>query len=277
MKKSCFLFVLLIALSLIPSVKASPDGWVSPSGFADPDSAWSDEVKAYDEATATFAVTSNVYQDVWTPYLHLTLGSAVQCSKVRFYISTMSLAWEALKISVYKDGGWVEVYNEDFPAPDKWNEVEFAEGSVSEAKISVKPHGFFGAVYGRLNEFDFWEIEEAPPETEFTFYETMNISASLTMWKAKMFSETETISISTVSYVWKEKLFSFSEKPSITDSLSVLKEKILAFMEFAETINPTSEAIFIFPSPKIPILFIGACLVLGLIGFVFILSRRKKK
>ena len=162
MKKACFLLIFLIILSLIPSTKANPDGWVSPSGFADPDSAWSDELKAYDEATATFAVTSNVYQDVWTPYLHLTLGSAIQCNKVRFYISTMALAWEALKISVLKDGGWVEVYNEAFPPPDKWNEVEFSQGSVSEAKVSVKPHGFFGACLGRLNEFDFWEVE-APP------------------------------------------------------------------------------------------------------------------
>jgi len=238
MKKLCFLFVLLIVLSLIPSVRANPDGWVSPTGFIDPDNAWSDEVKAYDENTATFAVTSNVYQDVWTPYLHLTLSSAIQCSKVRFYISTMALAWEALKISVYKDDLWVEVYNEAFPPPDKWNEVEFSQGSVSEAKVSVKPHGFFGAVFGRLNEFDFWEIEEAPPEEYFfSFSETMNVSASSYFWKAKMFSGTETVSISSDSNIWKEKGFYMTETVTVNDVLNVLKAKLLSI---TETMSSTS-------------------------------------
>jgi len=279
MKKACFLLIFLIILSLIPSTKASPDGWVSPTGFEDPDSKWANEPNAYDENTASASTGTHNFEN-WGWFIVLTLDSSITSDKIRFYVDEVVIPPYGINqkllvdVDVYKDDAWVDVFEGDV-VDQTWMEKTFVEGSVSEARLRFKNYGTL--LDYLLCEFDFWEVEEAPPETEFTFYETMNISTSSSFWKAKMFTGTETVTISSASYVWKEKLFSFSEKPSIIDSLSILKEKLMAFVEFMETINPTSEVIFIFPSAKIPILFIGACLVLGLIGFVFILSRRKKK
>ena len=278
MKKACFLFVLLIALSLIPSVKANPEGWVSPTGFEDPDNAWVNEPLAYDENTGTNAYTSvKVPLLTWTKFLHLTVDSAIYCNALRFYAyGGLPLDRFAIDIDLLVEGEWVDIYEGDFDGV-VWVEKNFSICFTSEVRIRFWAKDSYATWYARLYEFDFWEVEEAPAETEFTFYETMNISASSSFWKAKMFSGTETVSISSDSNIWKEKLFSFSESPSITDSLSILKEKLMAFVEFMETINPTSEVIFIFPSAKIPFLFVGAFLVFGIIGLIFILAWKRKR
>ena len=274
MKKLCFFLIFLIALSLIPSVFA--DDWISPTGFIDPDGKWFDEPKAYDEDVNAYAYSNWIDGFSWSSFLELTID-AITCDKVRFNALYGLYTINSIDLDVFRDGSWVDVYQGAF-LDHVWVEKSFVEGSVTEARVRFY-NSFFMQGMARVYEFDFWEIEEEPPPEEyfFTFSESMNISASSYVWKAKMFSGTETVTISSASYVWKEKLFFFSENPSITDSLSILKEKLMAFVEFAETINPTSEVIFIFPSPKIPILFVGLMVIMGLIAFVFFLSRRKKK
>ena len=111
----------------------------------------------------------------------------------------------------------------------------------------------------------------------FFFSETMNVSSSLKSWKAKMLYGSETVTVTSDSCVWKEKLFWFSESAIVTDALTVLKEKIMAFVEFLETIEPISEAIFIFPMTNMPVFFIGLMVVVSLIGFIFYLAYKKKK
>ncbi|GAG42945.1 unnamed protein product, partial [marine sediment metagenome] len=57
-------------------------GWISPTGFVDPNNNWTDEPLAYDEDTGTHALGPSIGVGAWTSFLELT-HSAISCNKVR--------------------------------------------------------------------------------------------------------------------------------------------------------------------------------------------------
>jgi hypothetical protein len=265
---SCHAILLLILLCSIHPVRANPDDWISPTGYEDPDGFWSDEVKGYDENTGTSTFGIGV---LWSKFLVFT-HDVLTSDKLRFWCNVNSGA--QIDVDVWDGSSWIGVYQGVF-AVGQWVEKSFSKCDVSKMRIRLYGTNPWLNLY-EIFEVDFWEVEAGAEEYSFTFYETINISTSLNIWKAKMFSTSETVSVATDSCFWKEKLFSSSEFLSVSDSLNVLKEKLLTFVEFFETINPSSEAVFVFPSPKIPVLFIELIVVAGLIAFIFLLSIKKR-
>jgi len=158
---SLFLVFLIVLLALtVSSVKASPDGWVSPSGFEDPANMWTNEPNAYDENTAT--LTENSFPVAgWHEPIILTLSAPITSDKIRFYALYDGIIYQnQIRVEVFKDGDWVLVY-EGVYTDKVWVEKSFVEGSVSKARIHIYSEVFLGLCGRNLYEFDFWG--EAPP------------------------------------------------------------------------------------------------------------------
>lgn len=136
-------------------------GWVSPTGFVDPDSKWSDEALAYDDDTGTNALNAKIN---WNSYLELT-HAALNCDKVRIYARD----WDAgaydpdLDIDVYYDGGWNNIFS-GLITKDTWVEktIPAGEKSVTAARIKSNTSGRGLLLY----EFDFREVVAAGIENK---------------------------------------------------------------------------------------------------------------
>jgi len=130
-----------------------PTGWISPTGAADPSSQWTNEARAYDENTATYA--SHTAAVGWQGYLELTLGSAIYCDRVRVYSDFDAYYTDKVSIDVYNTSGWIEKYNGTI-SNCVWTEVEFgAESNVTKARFRY--HYIRGSVIFWFYEFDFWQ------------------------------------------------------------------------------------------------------------------------
>lgn len=269
MNKAYFFLVLLIVSIPFASVKANPDGWVSPTGHAGTDVSWVAPHQAYDdnEATAT-AWGWGSSPCTYTGYLYLT-HDALTSDKIRFKAS--STQSDLVRIDIFYEGGGDDmIYFGGITGA--WQEVEFEEASVIKMRFRFHViNAFWGSSMPSLTEADFWEIE-AGQDLTFSFYETMSFSSSSFMWKEKAFQFNETVTCMHASFIWKEKIFSFAETVSGYPYASMNKELLLAFLE---SIQATSK-LFAPSKLNIPVLFVGACIVLGLIGFVLYLSRKKK-
>ena len=82
--------------------------WISPTGFNDPDTAWANEEKLYDENLTTATDVYTISGGTWTNYIELT-HSAITCSKIRFkeYYSTYI---DEVSIDVYYSDAWHNIY-----------------------------------------------------------------------------------------------------------------------------------------------------------------------
>jgi hypothetical protein len=130
-----------------------PTGWTSPTGAADPSSQWTNEARAYDENTATYA--SHTAAVGWQGYLELTLGSAIYCNRVRVFSDFDSYYVDKVSIDVYNTSSWIEKYNGTI-SNCAWTEVEFgAESNVTKARFRY--HYIRGSVIFWFYEFDFWQ------------------------------------------------------------------------------------------------------------------------
>jgi len=130
-------------------------GWLSPTGHVDPDSAWTDEVNAYDENTATFALTASE-----TAYLELT-HTAINCNKIQIWLGDEGLISPNVDIDVYYSSAWHNIHS-GVLVDDEWVEKEIGSTQlVTSAR--VKFNAAKDAHY--LHEFDFYEILSAPAVT----------------------------------------------------------------------------------------------------------------
>ena len=108
-KFSLLLSLALIASFLVPSSPVFAGGWVSPTGFSDPDSKWSDEAKAYDDSTATFANhATNTGPGVWGSFIEFT-HAELTASGVRVWVFTYGSTW-SIDVDIYYGGAWHHVY-----------------------------------------------------------------------------------------------------------------------------------------------------------------------
>lgn len=138
--------------------------WITPTGHDDPDSAWSDEAKVYDENTGTCA-TTQVPAVSWSSFLELTIHDIV-CSAVRFYATHILGKIDLIDLDVYRDGAWVDVYDGAY-ADQTWVEKTFTEGTVTKARARFRNSwGYETGV--QFFEFDFWGTD---PPTKPTLLE----------------------------------------------------------------------------------------------------------
>jgi len=154
-------------------------GWVSPTGFVDPEAEWEDEADAYDGSIYTFAYHRP--PRYWGDYLELT-HAAMDCNKVRYYVSTHEYITQ-ISVDVYYGDDWHNIYEGAF-TNDEWIEKEIGTTeSVTAAR--VKFYCLWGNGYSAyLNEFEFWEVAAST--------KTVDIDALLEA------TDTKTVALSTL-------------------------------------------------------------------------------
>ncbi len=129
--------------------------WRVPTGVSGD---WSRLNEAIDNNTSTRAVKS-VPAKSWSPWITVTLP-ALQCGKIRFW--SYYYITGPTQVEVYRDGVWVQVFNQVEINNNAWTEVSFTAGSVSQARFR-QYNGRSAAENTNLIELHFEETGEPPP------------------------------------------------------------------------------------------------------------------
>lgn len=134
-----------------PTGHSRPDVWESPTDFEDPDTAWIDEDKAYDEDLGTYALSDEI-GETYSSWLVLTRATAFVCDKVRFYVKFAEYTKKA-KIDIYYGGDWHNVYeNTNITEEGRWYEASFGTQLIRKARIAIAAAPTYSQY---LFEFDF--------------------------------------------------------------------------------------------------------------------------
>ncbi len=115
---------------------ASADGWVSPTGFEDPEGKWRNESRGYDENTGTFTDDYSLRLG-WAAYIVLTMNQPVRSSRLRVNADWWLGAADCVDIDVYKDGAWVDVH-EGSILNCAWDEKTFPSGMVEKVRFRYR-------------------------------------------------------------------------------------------------------------------------------------------
>lgn len=142
-----------------------PSGWVSPTGFADPDADWWNEPRAYDDDTTTYA--SNFWNVGWGGFLVLNTPAPLYSNKVRVNADYTDVDIQEVDIDICYQGNncqidnlaadWTHVFQGGNEAQwnCQWVAVSFPAGWVVKARFRynyLTPGGSYW-----LYEFDFYE------------------------------------------------------------------------------------------------------------------------
>lgn len=139
-------------------------GWISPTGYSDPGNQWSDEPKAYDGLTSTYA-SNNFGGSGWGQFLYLTLSSSKYCDRVRMYSDFGYGIVDYIDVDVYKNGAWTNVWQGAI-LDCSWDVKTFSPGTVTQARFRY--HYAAGGYFFWLYEFQFYEMPPVvnPPTAE---------------------------------------------------------------------------------------------------------------
>ncbi len=130
-----------------------PTGWVSPTGNADPSSQWTNEQRAYDDNTGTYATHTGAVG--WRGFLELTLSSAIYCDRVRVFSDFGYGIVDLVDIDIYNSTSWMDKYNGTINDA-AWTELSFsAETNVTKARFRY--HYLVNLYDFWFYEFDFWQ------------------------------------------------------------------------------------------------------------------------
>jgi hypothetical protein len=127
--------------------------WVSPTGYNDPNSKWSNEPDAYDGDIGTCALSSS--ESNWGSFIELT-HDAIDCDKVRHYSAYHATYRDQIDIDVYYEGAWHDVYEGNFPT-QTWDEKTIPGGTKSVTAARVRYH-HQSPSWAAIYEFEFNEV-----------------------------------------------------------------------------------------------------------------------
>ena len=140
--------------------QSAAGGWVSPTGFDDPDSKWTNEYYSFDDELESYTRSvHDISAPVWSSYLYLT-HKEISSDKIRFNARGGSQV-DAVNIELYKDGSWQTVYNGSFN-DGQWVQVTITSGKVTQARIQFHATLSNEGFYWQLYDFDFWKLSEKP-------------------------------------------------------------------------------------------------------------------
>ena len=130
--------------------------WVSPTGFVDPDTAWTNEANAYDEDTATKATGTG--SDLELSHAELN------CDKVRVWASFFrdNIPQEedyTITLDVYYSSDWHNIVTNEEHTKGQWEEISLGSTvAITAARLSMwSAIGGFESDRVYLYEFDFHE------------------------------------------------------------------------------------------------------------------------
>jgi hypothetical protein len=111
--------------------------WVYPVDYNDPEDAWNNEPRSYDDDVETKAgCTIHELGYIWTPDLELYLYEPYECEKIRFYAWYDSIHCMSADIDVYyEDLGWQDIFSGWYPDREMY-EIPVGGGLISRARIS---------------------------------------------------------------------------------------------------------------------------------------------
>lgn len=140
------------------TTKPPATGWVSPSGYSDPDGKWENQLLATDQDTVTYARSyHNINDPQWSSFIYYTHDPII-ADKVRLYARGLAQV-DLVYLDALVDGSWVHVYDGAFP-DQQWVEYGFAQGNLSQVRAqfhaTVGNQGFFW----QLNEIEFQKSSE---------------------------------------------------------------------------------------------------------------------
>jgi len=142
------------------------DNWISPTGFNDPDTAWTNGANVYDNNTVSYAINP-IPATSWSDYLELT-HSAISCSKVRFWAYYYYTSITEISLDVYYDdgggAGWHNIYEGIF-ANEEWVEKEIGSTQTVTAMRVKFYNTAITAKTAFLMEVDFYTIDTTEGET----------------------------------------------------------------------------------------------------------------
>ncbi|MBD3311116.1 MAG: prepilin-type N-terminal cleavage/methylation domain-containing protein [Candidatus Magasanikbacteria bacterium] len=134
-------------------------GWVSPTGFTDSASQWTNENYIYDNNVGTYA-SNNYGGSGWGQFIELTLSTPITSNKVRINADYLDAHINYVDIDVYVDGNWVDVFQGGNEASwnVQWVELPFTQGTVEKARFrwNYKVGGYYYWLY----EFQFYQAAD---------------------------------------------------------------------------------------------------------------------
>jgi hypothetical protein len=142
-------------------------GWISPtSSFTDPSpptpnsGGWTNQTAAYDDECLTGSALTHTINDASPgPYLYLT-PAALNADKIRFQ-AKKTPEITSIDIWILLNGVWTNVYPSatfnDAAGGTVWNEVPFAAGTVTQARVRFNVPSNYGLNL-TLYEFDFHSV-----------------------------------------------------------------------------------------------------------------------
>lgn len=127
-------------------------GWVSPSGYLDPDVAWVNGINATDQNLGSYASSYHAINATqWSSYLYLT-HSSMAINKIRFYGRGGSEVSQA-EVDLLVNGVWQNVFSGAF-ADQSWVEVAFPQMTMAQARIR-----FFATAANTGFNFELFEFQ----------------------------------------------------------------------------------------------------------------------
>lgn len=148
-----------LSVSLGKYVLAADD-WISPTSHDDPDSAWTDEQKAYDEITASnYALETSVTATVWGNYLVLYPPYSILGDRFRIMSNHPGPGTYEEEIDFYYEGDWHNIYSGAF-ADSSWETKINGAGAktITAARIRyLSSVNKSNAAW--IREFDFYGSE----------------------------------------------------------------------------------------------------------------------
>ncbi len=139
-------------------------GWVTATGYSDPDNRWNEEEKIFDDELSTETDSwhaSNALNGTWSSYLYLTRSPAIISDKVRFYVKSTNT--NRIAIDIYKNNNWETIYAGGFTGL-QWTEKNFTIGYVSNARFALGTSDNGAGFNWEAYEFDFYKTGIIYPE-----------------------------------------------------------------------------------------------------------------
>jgi len=141
-------------------------GYVSPTGFNDPNSSWTYESQAYDGIVET---SNGAYTTIsggsWSNFIELTIG-AINCSKIKYYLEDSGGGdISEVDVDVYYSGAWNNIYSGAFT---RYTWIEKELGAIYS--VTAMRFRFYNSTGGEIGshllmEAMFYHVIVAPTVT----------------------------------------------------------------------------------------------------------------
>ncbi|MBD3246339.1 MAG: hypothetical protein GF333_04945 [Candidatus Omnitrophica bacterium] len=162
-KRILHILLTVMILTIVFAGSSAYAAWVSPTSHSDPNGQWTNETRAYDDNTSTYA--SHGGGAGWRGFIVLNVPNIAYCDRVRVSSDFGYGIVDAVDIDVYADGSWVDAYQGAINDVS-WTEVTFT-AQTNVTAVRFRYHYTSGGWQFWLYELDAWSgTPPAPPTVQ---------------------------------------------------------------------------------------------------------------